>query len=258
MRDGLCSLISEVIFVRDQKHHTLFHPRYDVHNTNSYLNLKDESRYALDDLYLEFFYDRHEALWRQQALRFLPELINATDMLICGEDLGIVPDSVREVMRELSILSLEIQRMPKNQNDEFANPANAPYLSVCSTSTHDTSTLRGWWEEERAASKRFFKSVINEEGEYPKKMEPWLAREIINQHLFSPAMWAIFPIQDLFAMDGGIRHKNVQGERINIPAIAQNYWRYRMHLTIEELLGNKKFTTDLKSMIDAAGRGNHI
>ena len=256
IRDGLCSLIGEILFVRDPNHSTCFYPRFDFHDSNSYLNIKDEVRYCLDDLYIEFFHGRNENVWCQQALDILPALTNATDMLVCGVDLGVVPDCVYEVMRDLSILSLEIQRMPKNSNDEFANPADAPYLTVSTTSTHETSTLRRWWEEDSALSERFFRQVMGQEGEFPKCLEPWLAREIINQHLNSPAMWAIFPIQDLLAMDDKLRCENTQGERINIPAIAQNYWRYRMHLKIEDLLNEKKFNSELMSLILLSGRGS--
>jgi 4-alpha-glucanotransferase len=253
MRDGLCNLISEVIFLRDPQKPNLFHPRYTMQDTNSYLNLKDESRFCLDELYQDFFYSRNEELWRKHGLRFLPVLLNSTGMMVCGEDLGTVPACVRDVMRDLSILSLEIERMTKNQS-EFSNPSEAPYLSVCSTSTHDTSTLRGWWEEDRGTSQRFFKSFINKEGEPPVSMEPWLVKEIINQHLLSPAMWVIFPIQDILALNADLRYKNIQEERINVPAIAQNYWRYRMHLRIEDLINNRKFSTDVQSMISSSGR----
>jgi len=256
IRDGLCSLISEVIFIRDPYHPTLFHPRVAFHNTNSYLNLQAESRYALDDLYIDFFYHRHEEFWRNQALKLLPAIMNATDMLICGEDLGMVPDCVPGVMRDLGILSLEIQRMPKDPRVEFAHLADAPYLSVCSTSTHDMSTLRGWWEEDRIHSERFFRLVMGQKGEFTFYMEPWVARDILNMHFYSPSMWAIFPIQDLLAMDGRLRWDNTEGERINVPAIAQHYWRYRMHLKLEDLINEKKLNNELRSMISASGRGS--
>lgn len=256
IRDGLCSLISEIIFVRDPKHPTCFHPRFDFNDTNSYLNMKDELRFCLDELYIDYYHGRNEEIWRQQAEKILPVLIHSTEMLICGEDLGMIPESLAEVMKEFSILGLDIQRMPKNPNDEFANPADAPYLSVCSTSTHDTSTLRGWWEEDRKLSERFFRTVMGEEGDFPVKMEPWVAQEIINQHLASPAMWTVFPIQDLLAMDERLRCENTHGERINVPAIAQNYWRYRVHLKMEDLLADKKFNSELMSMITASGRGS--
>ncbi len=256
IRDGLCALIAEVLFLRDPYHPNLFHPRVGFHNTNSYLNLKAETRYALDDLYVEFFYHRHEEFWKKQALWILPAIMKSTDMLICGEDLGMVPDCVPGVMRNLGILSLEIQRMPKDPNVEFGHPADAPYLAVCSTSTHDMSTLRGWWEENRENSERFFRLVMGQKGEFPHFMEPWVARDILNMHLYSPAMWAIFPIQDLLAMDGRLRWDNTEGERINVPAIAQHYWRYRMHLKLEELIEEKKLNNELRSMIFASGRGS--
>jgi len=256
IRDGLCSLISEVVFIRDPYHPTLFHPRVAFHNTNSYLNLQAESRYALDDLYIDFFYHRHEEFWRNHALKLLPAIMNATELLICGEDLGMVPDCVPGVMRDLGILSLEIQRMPKDPRVEFAHPADTHYLSVCSTSTHDMSTLRGWWEEDRIHSERFFRLVMGQKGEFTFYMEPWVARDILNMHFYSPAMWAIFPIQDLLAMDGRLRWDNTEGERINVPAIAQHYWRYRMHLKLEDLINEKKLNNELRSMISASGRGS--
>jgi len=254
IRDGLCSLIAEVIFIRDPYRPTFFHPRVAFHNTNSYLNLPAEIRYSLDELYIEFFYRRHDDFWKAQALWLLPSIMNATDMLICGEDLGMVPDCVPPVMRDLGILSLEIQRMPKDPKVEFAHPADAPYLSVCSTSTHDMSTLRGWWEEDRIHSERFFRLVMGQKGEFPYFMEPWVARDILNMHLYSPAMWAIFPIQDLLAMDGRLRWDNTEGERINVPAIAKHYWRYRMHLKLEDLINEKKLNNQLHAMIIASGR----
>ena len=256
IRDGLCSLIAEVIFVRDPYHPTLFHPRVAFHDTNSYLNLKADVRYALDELYIDFFYHRHEDFWKKQAMWLLPAIMNATDMLICGEDLGMVPDCVPSVMRDLGILSLEIQRMPKDPRVEFAHPSDAPYLSVCSTSTHDMSTLRGWWEEDRLHSERFFRLVMGQKGDFPFYMEPWVARDILNMHFYSPAMWAIFPIQDLLAMDGRLRWDNTEGERINVPAIAQHYWRYRMHLKLEDLINEKKLNNELRSMISASGRSS--
>ena len=256
IRDGICSLIAEVIFLRDPYHPTLFHPRVAFHNTNSYLNLKAETRYLLDDLYIDFFYHRHEEFWKKQALWLLPAIMKASDMLICGEDLGMVPDCVQSVMHDLGILSLEIQRMPKDPRVEFAHPADAPYLSVCSTSTHDMSTLRGWWEEDRLHSERFFRLVMGQKGEFPYFMEPWIAREILNMHFYSPAMWTIFPIQDLLAMDGRLRWDNTEGERINVPAIAQHYWRYRMHLKLEDLIQEKKLNNELRTLVCASGRGS--
>jgi 4-alpha-glucanotransferase len=254
IRDGLCALIAEVIFLRDPLHPNLFHPRMEFQNTNSYLNLKADVRCALDDLYRDFFFQRHEDIWKKQAQFLLPVMMNASEMLVCGEDSGILPDCVSDVLREFGILGLEIQRISKDTEIEFAHPASAPYLSVCATSTHDMPTLRAWWEEDPLRSERFFRSVMGRSGEFPHAMEPWVAREILSMHLHSPAMWAIFQIQDFLAIDGRLRYDNTESERINIPAIAQHFWRYRMHLKLEELLNERKLNAELFSLINTSGR----
>jgi 4-alpha-glucanotransferase len=247
-------LISEVLFVRDPIHSTLFHPRIALHNTNSYINLDDHCRYLLDELYIEFFYQRHDEFWKEQAMKILPAILEASDMLVCGEDLGMIPTCVPCVMSDLGILSLEVQRMPKDPKIEFLRPSDAPYLSVSTTSTHDTSTLRGWWEEDAEKSERFFRNIMGNHGTFNKKMEPWLAKDILQQHFWSPAMWTIFPIQDLLAMDEELRREDFEAERINIPAVAQHYWRYRIHITLEKLLKANKFNIELRKMITHSGR----
>jgi 4-alpha-glucanotransferase len=187
-------------------------------------------------------------------MKILPPILKASDMLVCGEDLGMVPGCVPGVMNELGILSLEVLRMPKDPNIEFLRPSDAPYLSVTTTSTHDTSTLRGWWEEDAARSERFFRTIMGNQSAFKKEMEPWLAKDILQQHFWSPAMWTIFPIQDLLAMDEELRRQDFEAERINIPAVAQHYWRYRIHLTLEKLLKAHRFNTELHRMITHSGR----
>ena len=95
-------------------------------------------------------------------MKKLPALKGATNMLVCGEDLGMVPHCVPDVMKQLGILSLEIQRMPKDPAKEFSHPADAPYLSVIMPSTHDMSTVRGWWEEDRNKTQRFFNHELGQ------------------------------------------------------------------------------------------------
>ena len=73
-------------------------------------------------------------------MKKLPQLTQSTRMLVCGEDLGMIPDCVAWVMNDLRILSLEIQRMPKNPAEEFGRLNEYPYRSVCTFSTHDMST----------------------------------------------------------------------------------------------------------------------
>ena len=175
-------------------------------------------------------------------------------MLVCGEDLGMVPHCVPEVMKQLGILSLEIQRMPKKERAEFFHPNDAPYLSVVSPSTHDMSTIRGWWEEDRTVIKRFYNYQMGKVGEPPVYCEPWVNKEIVLMHLYSPAMWSIFQLQDLLVMNGPLRRQDPHEERINLPSDPEHYWNYRMHLNLEELVKQHDFNEELRGYIKAAGR----
>ncbi|MCK9453217.1 MAG: 4-alpha-glucanotransferase [Bacteroidales bacterium] len=255
IRDGLMGLLNEVLFIRDPyAAQRAFHPRIAFHFTYSYRELVQQQKQVLDDLYIDFFYKRHDNFWKWHAMGKLPAIAKASNMLICGEDLGMVPEGVPEVMQQLNMLSLEVQRMPKNPKVEFAHPADAPYLSVCTTSTHDMSTIRGWWEEDKEKTKRFYHHVLGHNDKMPFYAEPWICEEIINQHLHSPAMWALFPIQDLIAMDGSLRWDQTDKERINVPSDPENKWRYRMTLSLDELLAANDFNQLIKDLVHLSGR----
>ena len=254
IRDGLYALHCEVLFLRDKHRNNLYHPRISMHSSHTFRDLPDDTRRVMDKIYVEYFYHRHTEFWKNQALKKLPALVSATNMLVCGEDLGMVPDSVPEVMHRLEILSLEIQRMPKKPNTEFAMPADAPYLSVCTTSTHDMNPIRAWWEEDPALTQRFYNRALKIQGPAPEKCDALIAEKIIDQHLHSSAMLVILPWQDWMAMDNKLCLKNPNAERINVPSNPRNFWCYRMHLTLEKLLSEKKFNSKIKKMIAVSGR----
>lgn len=251
IRDGLYSLCSEVLFVRDRANHNLFHPRITAQHTYSYRYLGDNVKNAFNRLYDDFYYRRHNYFWREQAMKKLPQLITSTSMLVCGEDLGMVPDCVHSVMNELQILSLEIQRMPKNSNVLFSDLNTLPYLSVSTTSTHDMPPIRLWWKENKDATQKYYNEVLNREGEAPDECSPELCRQIVQQHLNSSAMWVILPWQDWMSVSGELARENPAEERINVPANPEHYWRYRMHISLDDLLKENELNAEIKSM---AGR----
>jgi len=251
---GLIRLAAEVVLLPADELNEHFHPRISMHSTYSYQELDGYLKEKLNEIYIHYYYHRHEQFWKEQALQKLPALADATNMLICGEDLGMIPASVPEVMNKFGILSLEIQRMPKDPKKEFAHPADAPVMSVCTTSTHDMSTIRGWWEENRAKTQLFYNQQLGKYGEMPYYAEAWVCKDMILQHLYSPAMWTVFPIQDLLAMDDILRSVNTQGERINEPANPRHYWKYRMHLSMEELLVAKDFNNLLSQLVKETHR----
>lgn len=190
----------------------------------------------------------------KEAMQKLPALKRVTNMLVCGEDLGMVPACVPEAMKQLGLLSLEVQRMPKSLNREFSHPKDAPYLSVVTPSTHDMSTVRGWWKEDRSVIQRFYNQELGLPGQAPKECEPWINRAIVRQHLDSPAMWSIFQVQDLLGMDPRLRRANPAEERINVPANPNNYWRYRMHLWLEDLLQATEFNAAVRQELEQSVR----
>ncbi len=255
IRQGLYNLISNVILFQDTTNdHHHFHFRIGMEQTSSFRHLDAFVQEQLRDLYLDYFYRRQDDFWKKEALQKLPALKRVTNMMVCGEDLGMVPACVPDVMQQLGLLSLEIQRMPKDASRSFFHPNDAPYLSVVTPSTHDMSTIRGWWEEDQTRTQQFYQQEMGQWGEAPYYCEAWINRTIVLQHLYSPAMWSIFQLQDLLGMDAALRRENPQEERINIPANPKHYWQYRMHKSIEELIDKTAFNTELKAAVIASGR----
>ena len=254
MRENLYSLVSNVLFVVDRKNPSTYHPRITVQNDFIFERLNDQEKEAFNRLYNHYYYQRHNQFWYHEAMKKLPMLTQCTSMLVCGEDLGMVPDCVPWVMEQLQILSLEIQRMPKNPQHEFGHLQEYPRRSVCTISTHDMATLRGWWEEDMEVTARYYNHVLGNWGEVPETASAETCEEIVRQHLYSPSLLAILAFQDWMSMDADIRYPDVNAERINVPANPRHYWRYRMHLTIEKLMKNNKFNEKLIQMIEEAGR----
>jgi 4-alpha-glucanotransferase len=252
---GLYNLISNVIlFEVEGSQGQQFHFRFAIASTTSYKHLDGHLQQQLSDLYVDYFFRRQDDFWEKEAMQKLPALKRVTNMLVCGEDLGLVPDCVPGVMKQLGLLSLEIQRMPKDPTKTFFHPADAPYLSVVTPSTHDMSIIRGWWEEDRTRTQDFYNNQLGQWGQAPYFCEPWVNKLIIDQHLYSPAMWSIFQLQDLLGIDGNLRRENPEDERINVPANPKHFWKYRMNLTLESLLQQTDFNTLLHNSIVASGR----
>ncbi|MDR2816118.1 MAG: 4-alpha-glucanotransferase, partial [Proteiniphilum sp.] len=246
--NGLMLLCEEVLFVHDPQDHHRFHPRITAQYTYSYRYLDTHVKEAFNRLYDEFFYRRHNYFWREEAMKKLPALISSTRMMVCGEDLGMVPDCVPSVMQELQMLSLEIERMPKDTHITFSDLQRLPYLSVCTTSTHDMPPLRLWWTENRELTQRYYNEVLHREGVAPAECNTAICRQIIENHLKSPAMWVILPLQDWLSIDEKLRNPDIANERINVPANPEHYWRYRMHLSLDDLLKETAFNENVEAL----------
>ncbi len=254
LQQGLFDLLSNIITIRDDEREQHYHFRINMHATDSYKNLPYNDQQVLSRLFDQYFFNKQNTLWEEEGIKKLKALKNSTDMLICAEDLGMVPQMVEGVLANLQMLALEVQRMPKKITELFSNPYHSPYLSVVTPSTHDMATVREWWEEDKKTIQQFYNHQLGHYGDAPFFAEPWLCRDVLQQHLNSPAMWAVFLLQDLLAMDDSLRIQNPKEERINNPADPNHYWNYRMHITLEHILEQEGYIVTLKTMIQDSGR----
>lgn len=254
LRDGLYALISNVLFVADHNDTSKYHPRIAALKDGYFKTLPQDQQKAFTALYNDYFFERHNKFWEEEALKKLPGLTQATRMLACAEDLGMIPACVKPVMDKLQLLSLEIQRMPKQLGTLFNNIKKYPYLSVATPSTHDMSVLRAWWKEDPAHTQQFYNQVLGKKGPAPDEANTEICTQIIRMHLMSPSMLALIGLQDLTAMDVDLRGTDPDEERINIPANPRHYWRYRMPMTLETLSGAGAFNEKLKELIKQGNR----
>lgn len=254
LRDRLYSLVSDVLFVRDHKTPGKFHPRIAVQHDFVYGALSDDDKFRFNRIYNDYYYRRNSQFWYREAMTKLPLLTESTRMLVCAEDLGMVPECVPWVLDGLKILSLEMPSMPKEEFVKFGNPDKYPYRSVCTLSSHDTPTLRQWWDEDAARTQEYYNTMIGKYGDAPHPLPGWLARDIILRHLKCPSMLCILSVQDWLAIDEGLRLADADAERINIPSNPRHYWRYRMHVPMERLLANNDFNQNITDLVREGGR----
>ncbi len=254
LKSGLMALMADVLFIEDTVEKSKYHPRICANTTFAYsVLLNAEEKKVFDEIYEDFYYRRHNDFWRENAMRKLPPLVQSTKMLACAEDLGMIPSCVPEVLASLEILSLEVQRMPKAYGMEFGNPQHYPYFSVCTTSTHDTSTLRGWWIEDERRTARYYGGYLGFWAEPPKHATKEICEMIIRQHLESNSMLCIIPFQDWLSISD-MRAADVEGERINDPSDPNHYWRYRINIAIEDLRNADDLNSRIKMLVDNSGR----
>lgn len=253
MRNGVDNVLHEVLLISVKEGE--WQPRIMMEETDRFRRLGHDEREAMRAIYNDFFFSRHNDFWKKCAEERLNAMLGKCGMLVCGEDLGMIPASVPVVMQRTQILSLELQRMPKESWQRFGTPSYYPYLSVCATSSHDISPIRGWWEEDRKDVQWYYNNIMHRGGEAPKIANEDIVTDIISQNLYSPSMLCINPIQDYAGMLDDIPHLLPFEERINVPSNLQQHWCYRIPFCVDDLttvfsrLGRK-----VAQYVDASGR----
>ncbi|KAL8208493.1 hypothetical protein R6Q57_007905 [Mikania cordata] len=254
LRRDLFDLVQNIVLIRDPENARSFYPRFNLEDTSSFKDLDENSKNIFRRLYYDYYFHRQETLWRQNAMKTLPALLNSSDMLACGEDLGLIPSCVHPVMQELGLIGLRIQRMPSEADLEFGIPSQYDYMTVCAPSCHDCSTLRAWWEEDEDRRRSFFKTMVGSDSLPPKQCVPEIVYFVLRQHVESPSMWAIFPLQDLLALKEQYTTRPAVEETINDPTNPKHYWRFRVHVTMESLLKDTELTTTIKELVYTSAR----
>ena len=264
IRQVLFDLACEVLFVRDATHVHLYHPRVSAQLTHVFLSLLEHDRDVFNRLHDHFFYQRNDQFWADEAMKKIPAVTQSVDnlhptlqlypldgqgMLPCAEDLGMVPASVKGVLERLDILSLEIQRMPKEYGVRFGNLSHNPYLSVATIATHDMPPLRLWWKENAEQTQAFWQEALGHSGEAPAEATPEVCEEVVGRHVKSPSMLCLLAWQDWLSVSANLRYDKPEEEQINVPSNPDQYWRYRMHITLEELICATGFNEKLRDII---------
>lgn len=138
-------------------------------------------------------------------------------MLVCAEDLGMIPACVPAVMDAHEILSLEIQRHAQGSGHTVRQHLGLSLPLGMHHIDPRHGGIRQWWEENRDITQRYYNEVLREPGEAPVYAEPWICDKILSLNLNSPSMLAIFPLQDWLSASGKLRRENPHDEQINVP-----------------------------------------
>ena len=218
----------DTLFIPDSNEKNKYIPRIELQKMKSYQTLSEEQKQAINLIYEDFYFHRHNEFWKQKALEKLPAIVNATKMVACGEDLGMIPACVPEVMQKLGIMSLEVQRMPKVFGHPFVQTEDLPENCVYTTGTHDMPTLRGWLAEDRVRTRQFLDSLDLDD----RKVTVKTIKKVMDKHLDSPSKWNIYPLQDFLDQDEKNWSPNPMDDQINVPANAKNQWKWRMKMPL--------------------------
>ena len=243
----------EVLFLEDPDQPDRFHPRINLTDTALFRSLPHGGAGGAARLARRFLHRRHTRFWAEEAMKKLPVLMDASPMLICGEDLGMVPDSVPVVLKRLGLLSLEVQRWPKRLGQRFGRPAGLP-LPV---GLHDLDARHAHASAAGGRRSRGSAQCLLDGGHGLRRHGARASARPTSAGSSSSRTWrprrcgAFCRSRTGWAIDARLRHPVAAEERINVPAIPRHYWRYRMHLTIEALLAAKEFNRSVAELVEA-------
>lgn len=159
------------------------------------------------------------------------DVLSATGARIIAEDLGVIPDFVRETLGRLDIPGYKVLRWERFwdvDGQPLKDPAEYPSTSVATSGTHDTEPLAQWWDEAPIEERRAVAALASASGTCdPDGPFNDATRDAILTLLYASASdIVLLPINDIF----GWR------DRINTPALISDHnWTWRLPWPVEDL-----------------------
>lgn len=253
----LVNYCKETALVADCTNPNVYHPRIAFEQSNLFASWSTVLQNKWLQLSSDYYYHKHNDLWERTAIERLSPLCQHSNILICAEDLGMIPASVPEVLTRLGILSLELERMPKQVTSTgLTQLETLTYQCVCTSSTHDMPPLRAWWESLHTYQQAdYLCAQLPENRLNANNNKADIYTKIITRHLSSPAMLTILPIQDWTSIDSTLHLQEAEEEQINYPEKPQHRWSYRLAYNIEDLLTPETdITKRIKTILQTLNR----
>ena len=233
-----------------------FYPSWYREGTKGFQSLGEAERAALRGL-IDRRRRESEETWERHGQKLLAEMQNATDMLVCAEDLGDVPRCVPRVLSRAgdsraahpSLVARIRQRSPglpcpRHPSDGLSaalrlHPVRARHL-------HHTRMVGGGCRGEGALLPH-----AGRKGRLPgtdDKRAPGNHRASVPRRGESPH---IFQLQDLLDLDEKLWAADPRTDRINIPGtVSETNWTWRMPLSLEELRARAPLSARIRAIVE--------
>jgi 4-alpha-glucanotransferase len=259
VRDALLGAWRDRLLVttgRDERGRDTYAPAWRYQDSTAWRGLSGDERAALASLFARKEKENDE-LWRRQGEELLGALVSATDMLPCAEDLGAVPPCVAPVLATLGVLSLRVFRWERRwaePGSPFRPLAEYPELSVSTTSVHDSSTFRAWWEREggREIARETLEAAARSSAPNGAEYSPDVAAFALSAMARAPSRLFIPPLRDLLDLSPSYRSADPDADRINVPGTVTDFnWTWRMPVGVEELSRDKKLIQSIETVSKA-------
>jgi 4-alpha-glucanotransferase len=159
---------------------------------------------------------------------------------LIAENLGVITEPVERLRRDLGLPGMVVLQFAFDPNDPNGphRPENHTEDSVVYTGTHDSDTLRGWWDSLEAPRRAEAERALREAGASLAEPE-W---DLIALAWASRAQLAMLQVQDVLGLGSEAR--------MNLPGTMGKSWKWRL----EPGQLREEHAARLRELTVAAGR----